>query len=83
MRPVVYRRDLVEHFSWLAGSRYFDEAVDEALVAIALAAHGCEAHWMEYGAAWMSAGGVVEVFGLEEFVETARGDLGTFAPDAP
>ncbi len=72
---MIYRVDLIDHFQWLAGSKYYDEALDEALVAIALAAHGYEGELIEYGAAWMTAGGVVEVFGLEQFVEKARANL--------
>lgn len=33
---MIYRRDLIDHFQWLEGSEFFDEVIDEALVAIAL-----------------------------------------------
>jgi len=69
---MIYRSDLTEHFRWLEGSKFYDEALDEALVAIALVAHGCRGDLVNYGAAWMTAGGVIEVLGLEGFVETAR-----------
>jgi hypothetical protein len=72
---MVYRRDLIPHFEWLAGSKYFDEVLDEAVVAIAMSAHGFESEWVETGAAWMSAGGLVERFGLEHFVAQARSEL--------
>ncbi len=72
---MIHRDDLVPRFAWLAGSKYYDEAVDEALVAIAFAAHGCGDELLEYGAAWMMANGIVEVFGLEDLVYKARGEL--------
>jgi hypothetical protein len=72
---MVYRHDLIAHFDWLAGSKYLDEVLDEALVAIALAAHGHRSELAELGAAWMTAGGIVEKFALEEFVAKARADL--------
>jgi hypothetical protein len=70
---MVYRKDLEEHFEWLAGSEYFDEIIDEALVAIALTAYDHGWDWIQNGA-WMSASGVVERFGLEEFVERLRAE---------
>jgi hypothetical protein len=70
---MVYRRDLVEHFAWLEGSEYYDEAIDEALVAIALSAYGHDWDLIRQGA-WMTAGGVVERLGLEEFVDRLRGE---------
>lgn len=76
---VVNRRELIERFEWLAGSRYYDDTLDEALVAIALAARGQESEIVEYGAAWVMASYVIEVFGLEDLVERARVDLGPFA----
>jgi hypothetical protein len=72
---VIYRRDLIDHFGWLAGSGHFDEVVDEALVAIAFAARGQGEELVEVGAAWMSADGVVEKFKLEAFAEKARDGL--------
>jgi hypothetical protein len=72
---MVYRRDLIPHFEWLAGSKYFDEVLDEAVVAIAMTAHGYGEELVESGAAWMWADGLVERFGLEHFVEQARSEL--------
>lgn len=37
---MVHREDLIPRFEWLAGSKYYDDALDEALVAIAFTAHG-------------------------------------------
>lgn len=71
---MIYRGDLIDHFRWLAGSKYYDEVLDEALVAIAFAAHGYEWELVEQGA-WMTAGGVVERFGLEKFAQKARSQL--------
>lgn len=68
---MVYRRDLVEHFEWLAGSKYLDEVIDEALVAIAFTAYDHDWDMLQNGA-WMSAGGIVERFGLEKFVDRLR-----------
>jgi hypothetical protein len=72
---MIYRRDLISHFEWLAGSRYFDEVLDEALVAIAMTAHGHGRDLVETGAAWTWAICTVERFGLEDFVERARSHL--------
>jgi hypothetical protein len=72
---MAHREDLIPRFEWLAGSKYYDEALDEALVAIAFTAHGRGTELVEYGAAWMMANGVVEVFGLEDLVERARKEL--------
>lgn len=72
---MIHREDLIPHFEWLAGSKYYDDALDEALVAIAFAARGRGTELVEYGAAWMMANGVVEVFGLEDLVEKARNEL--------
>lgn len=69
---MIDREDLRPHFDWLAGSKYYDEALGEAALAIELTALGHETEPMRYGAAWMWAGGVVEVFGLEEFVAAIR-----------
>ncbi len=68
---MVYRKDLEEHFEWLAGSEYFDEVLDEALVAIALTSYDHGRDLIENGA-WQSASGVVERFQLEEFVTRLR-----------
>jgi hypothetical protein len=69
---MIYRSDLVEHFDWLAGSEYFDEVIDEALIAIAMVAHGHEGDLVQSGGAWWMANGLVEYFRLEEFVAEAR-----------
>jgi hypothetical protein len=69
---MIYRRDLIDHFEWLSGSKYFDEVIDEALVAIAFTAHGHGGDWIELGAAWMGAAAIIEKFELEEFVARAR-----------
>lgn len=68
---MIYRRDLIEHFSWLEGSEYFDEVLDEALVAIALTAYDHPRDLIQNGA-WQDARGVVERFRLEPFVERLR-----------
>lgn len=70
---MVYRKDLEENFEWLAGSEYFDEVLDEALVAIALTAYDHGRDWIQNGA-WQCASGVVERFQLEEFVERLRAE---------
>lgn len=72
---MVHRSELTGRFEWLAASRYYEEVLDEALVAIALAARGLNGELVEYGAAWTTASYVVEVFGLEDLVEKARVDL--------
>jgi hypothetical protein len=36
---MIFRRELVDHFEWLHGSEYYDEVLDEALVAIVLPAY--------------------------------------------
>lgn len=76
---MIHREDLIPHFEWLVGSRYYDDALDEALVAIAFVARGCGTELVEYGAALMMASGVVEVFGLEGLAEKARNELPLFA----
>lgn len=70
---MVYRKDLEGHFEWLAGSEYFDEVIDEALMAIALMAYDHGQDLIQNGA-WQCASGVVERFGLEEFVERLRSE---------
>lgn len=70
---MVYRKDLEQHFDWLAGSEYFDEVIDEAIVAIALTAYDHGRDLIQNGA-WQSASGVVERFELEEFVDRLRGE---------
>jgi hypothetical protein len=76
---MIHREDLIPYFEWLVGSRYYDDALDEALVAIAFVARGCSTELVEYGAAWMMASGVVEVFGLESLAEKARNEIPLFA----
>ena len=71
---MVYRRDLIEHFVWLAGSEEYDEALDEALVAIAMAANGHEHDLVNFGVAWVSVSYNVERYRLEGFVERARAE---------
>jgi hypothetical protein len=70
---MIYRSDLIEHFEWLQGSEYFDEVIDEALVAIALTAYDHGQDLIQNGA-WQNAKGVVERFGLEEFAERLRSE---------
>jgi hypothetical protein len=70
---MVYRKDLEGHFEWLAGSEYFDEVIDEALVAIALTAYDHGRDLIQNGA-WQNAKGVVERFELEAFVDRLRGE---------
>jgi hypothetical protein len=70
---MVYRKDLEEHFEWLAGSEYFDEVIDEALVAIALTAYDHGRDWIQHGA-WMNARGVVERLELDDFVARLRAE---------
>lgn len=70
---MIYRRDLIDHFNWLAGSKYFDEVLDEALVAIALTAYDHGWDLIQNGA-WQDAKGVVERFELEPYVEKLRGE---------
>ena len=70
---MIYRRDLIEHFKWLEGSKYLDEVLDEALVAIALTAYDHPRDLIQNGA-WQDARGVVERFRLEHFVEQLRSE---------
>ena len=70
---MIYRRDLVPHFSWLDGAECFDEIIDEALVAIALTAYD-HPHDLIQNGAWQSARGVVERFALGPFVERLRSE---------
>ena len=76
---MVHRRDLIPHFDWLADSPYYEDVLDEALIAIALAARGLHGQMVEYGAAWATASYVVGAFGLEGLVERSCADLGPFA----
>jgi hypothetical protein len=70
---MIYRRDLIDHFQWLEGSEFFDEVIDEAIVAIALTGYDHGRDLIQNGA-WQSAKGVVERFGLEPFVERLRSE---------
>jgi prevent-host-death family protein len=80
---MIYRKDLIEHYEWLSDSKYFTEALDEALVAIALCARGHEHDLMNFGGAWVEASYHVERFGLEEFVEKERRDNVSLDPIEP
>lgn len=71
---MIYRRDLIDHFDWLAGSEYFDAMIDEALIAIALCARGHRWDMMNFGAAWVAPCYITERFELDEFVERERRD---------
>ena len=70
---MIYRRDLIDHFQWLEGSKFFDEVIDEALVAIALTGYDHGDDLIQNGA-WQDAEGVVARFGLEPFVERLRSE---------
>lgn len=72
---MVHRCELLDSFDWLAGSEHFEDVLDEALVAIAFAAHGHLNELVEYGSARMTVRGLVEAFGLEDFVRYARADI--------
>jgi hypothetical protein len=72
---MIYRTDLLERFDWLSGSKYLDEALDEAVVAIAFAAHGYRSELVEFGAAWVWVDYTIRYFELEDFVERARAEL--------
>ncbi len=71
---MIYRRDLIDHFEWLEGSKYLDELLDEAVIAIAMTAYGHGGDLVQLGAAWMSANGIVWKFQLEKFVEKTRSE---------
>ena len=78
---MVYRSDLIDHFDWLKGSEYYEEVLDEALVAIAMVAHGHQHDLVQSGAAWWMANGLIERFELGAFVERAREDRRGWGPD--
>jgi hypothetical protein len=68
-----YRRDLIEHFDWLAESRYLEEFCDEALVAITMTAYGHGGDYVKWGRnTYMAAGHFVARYGLQAFVERVR-----------
>jgi hypothetical protein len=69
---MIYRRDLIEHYDWLAGSKYLDGFLDESVVAIAMTAHGHGSDWVRYGASWMAAHAIVDKFELWGFVDRMR-----------
>ena len=75
---MIYRSDIVDHFEWLKGSEYYDEVLDEALIAIAMVAHGHEHDLVQSGVAWWMANGLIEKFELDRFVELARETRRTF-----
>ena len=58
------RDELIAHFEWLSGSKYYDQPLGEAALAIELCAGGHDWELMRYRTALMTAGGVVGVFGL-------------------
>jgi len=70
---VIDREQLLPHFRWLRGSRYLDQALGEAALAIELTALDCGGDMMRHGFAWLPADAVVEVLGLERFVREVRG----------
>lgn len=69
---MIDREELHEHFEWLAGSECFDQALGDASLAIELTALGHGDDLMRHGYAWMNASAVVEVLGLEAFVNDVR-----------
>jgi hypothetical protein len=71
---VIYRSDLIDPFEWLAGSEFFDEVIDEALVAIAITAHGHGTEMVQSGGAWWFAADFCRYHRLDDFVERARGE---------
>jgi hypothetical protein len=72
---MVFRRDLIEHFQWLEGSEYYDEVLDEALVAIAMHAYGHMGDMLCSGTgAWQSVDWVVQYFELWDFVAQVRAE---------
>jgi hypothetical protein len=72
---MIYRRDLIEHFDWLAESKYLEEFCDQALVAISMTAYGHGGDFVKFGAAtWMAADHFVDRYGLTEFVRRVHED---------
>lgn len=68
-----YRRDLIEHFEWLAESRYLEEFCDEALVAITMTAYGHGRDFVKWGySTYMAADHFVARYGLQVFVDRVR-----------
>lgn len=66
---MIYRRDLIEHFDWLAESEYLEEFCDEALVAISMTVYGHGRDFVKFGPAWMAADHFVDRYGLRDFVD--------------
>jgi hypothetical protein len=69
---MIYRRDLIDHFEWLAGSRYLEEFCDEALIAVAMTAYGHGDDWVKWGGPWMTAEHFVARYDLRVFVDRLR-----------
>ncbi len=69
---MIDRCGLESHFEWLAGSKWFDQVLGDAALAIELTAADCGDELMRDGYAWRTADGVVEVSELGEFVELVR-----------
>ncbi|MFN8215336.1 MAG: hypothetical protein U0R71_01960 [Solirubrobacterales bacterium] len=72
---MIYRRELTDHFAWLEGSKFLEEVLDEAIVAIALTACGEGESSVLMKAVWWRPCDVVERFALEEFVERFQENL--------
>jgi hypothetical protein len=67
-----YRRDLIDHFDWLAESEFLEEFCDEALVAVSMTAYGHGKEFVKFGPTWMSAEHFVARYGLRDFVDRVR-----------
>jgi hypothetical protein len=80
---VIYRKDLIDHFEWLAGSEYFDDVIDEALVAIAITAHGHGSEMVQSGGAWWFANDFCRYHRLEKFIEKAHSERSRFGAAGP
>ena len=79
---MIYRRDLIDHFDWLADSRYLEEFCDESVVAIAMTAHGHGKDWVKWGGAtWMTPEHFVDRYGLRIFVDRVREEDVLLSPD--
>lgn len=72
MPVVFYRRDLIEHFDWLAESKYLEEFCDEAFVAVSMTAYGHGRDFVKFGGCWMAADHFVDRYGLGDFVDRLR-----------
>lgn len=72
---MIFRCELVDHFEWLQGSEYYDEVLDEALVAIVLHAYDhCGDMLCSGSGAWQSVDWVVQYFALWDFVARVRAE---------